>query len=880
MVGNVNNYGGGTNLSPLPSYNNNNQPQNNNFVENNNYSRNDSYAFNLSNVPSGKVPDVEVGLLDKVTSYFKDVNQSPENLKMFKVFENSIKANPGGFLQPGSTDTGKVKDLQKKLSFVGVSVNQNGEFGPATEQAVIKFKKSQGINDGFLDKNGNFAVTAIVTPQTWNVLNGRVNYKLNPNAQISGNGYTPPPISREELDWAKTLQQKISQLGYKPSPDERQKYDNIYQRQQINVSSQSGSYNSSPVPPPSQDEIDWAKVLVNKIQQYGYKPKNDEIQKYKDISQRQKQSKIVPPQQNIPNTNMGNNSPGGVSPAELSWATELMNKVKAGYRPSPDEEIKYQDIFSRSQAQQGGNTNQQQGVSPAEMQWAQQLESRVNGQGYNPTADERAKYDDIFRRSQNQVSGQPNNAGGVTQQELNWAQQLENRVNTQGYNPTTQERAQYEDIYKRYQSGGLNSGQPSQQAGPVQRPTDQEVAWAMELERKTKQENYQPNQNELAIYNDIATKLENYNKAQQNGTTGTGTGNATADELAWASSMFNKMQNGYKPTPTEMTILTNIQNKAFGNNNNNPVQNNGPVTMPKPKPVQQPAEEQPETIPEPAPTYNTATEFVYSQANINAFKEAFPGVEFLGGDVPYLPPALGKQVANENGFSTVSQLQQAVKCDKIDGKFGPETYFRLNQYLNGGQQSGNSGGVTQQELDWATSFQQKVQGGYKPSQQELDKYTDIFNRYQANGNQVTDNKPKPKPVETGESDTGVPIRTGPPPTEEELQWAADLQAKLTKNYSPTQEEIDKYTDIYNRHQASIGGAPSLNSSPGQKPTTDPGATTNPGNVTVNAGSGDAEVQWALQLLERVQTQGYTPTDQELQKYEQIIARNQTVPGTP
>jgi peptidoglycan hydrolase-like protein with peptidoglycan-binding domain len=87
--------------------------------------------------------------MDKMSASFKDVLNTEANMKNFVAFENAMKANPEGFLKPGSTDVSKVNDLQKKLKLTGMNIVVNGNFGDATEKAVISFKKSVGINDGY-----------------------------------------------------------------------------------------------------------------------------------------------------------------------------------------------------------------------------------------------------------------------------------------------------------------------------------------------------------------------------------------------------------------------------------------------------------------------------------------------------------------------------------------------------------------------------------------------------------------------------------------------------------------------------------------------------------------------------------------------------------
>lgn len=564
-MSNIGNYGvnPGSNVGYNNQNNNNYQVQPQNNQGNNGYG-NDGYAFNLSSNNNAPVPDVKVGFWDKITTTFDDVHRSQENLSKFKAFESAMSQNPGGYLKPGSSETTRVRDLQKKLSFVGFNVNVNGEFGSVTEKAVINFKKSVGINDGYLTKSGQFAVTSIVTPQMWNILNSQVATRLNPGANPS-NGYAAP-ITKEELDWAKQLQSKIRQYGYNPTQSERQKYESIFQRQQMNVNIQNGSFNPTSVQAPTREELEWAKGLIVKMSQNGYKPSAQEQQRYSDIQKRQQISKNNTAEQN--NNTQQNNSiqqPPPVSQQDYNWAVELMNKVKQGYKASPQEEAKYNDIFSRMQTQ---NTQQTQSNSAPpsqdELKWASDLEAKVK-QGYNASAQERAKYDEIFSR------------------------------------------------YKANPSGGNEVKPPT----PVVKPTDSEIAWAMDLEKRS-QSGYQPNQNELTIYNDIASRLEAFN-AQQN--------SASPEEMAWASMMYSKMQGGYKPSAEELGILNNIQAKISGNsqqnNNVNPQQNNNTQNN-TPEPQQNNF----------SSPFQGVNDFSYNNSTISEFRKAFSGASFVGNRVP------------------------------------------------------------------------------------------------------------------------------------------------------------------------------------------------------------------------------------------------------
>ncbi len=928
---NVNNYGvSNTGFNPAPSQrqNNNNPP----VQSNSNQKVNDSYAFNSSSMPAGRVPtEVQVGMWDKASALFKDVLNTPNNLKSYKVFETSIKSNPEGYLQAGSNDAGKIKDLQQKFSYLGMNLTVNGQFGNATEQAVIRFKNSVGINDGFLDKSGKMAVTSVVTPQVWGILNAQVANKLNPNANVSTGSYVTP-VTANELTWAKGLMNKVSQYGYKPNASERQQYNNIYQRQHMSGAQTTGASNPTSSVPTAQD-IDWAKQMAVKIQQYGYKPNNQEIQRYQDIYKRLQAAKTQP-QQSPQTTN-------GVSGQDMAWATSMMKRVKAGYTPTAQESQKYQTIFNQSQGVSNQNTPQatqatsnNSPVTQDDLAWAQQLETRVT-QGYNPTTSEMSKYDNIYKRSQNQPTPTTNQTSqpqqqstGVSSQELAWAQNMENKVNTQGYKPSSQEMAKYTDIFNRSQGQQSQQVQdapantqaiaPAQTTNNTQKPSQKEIDWALELERKTKEENYQPTQNELGVYNDISARLSTANQSSQTSqsTQPQKQGTASANEIAWASQMQTKIQGGYTPTSQETNMLNRIQQKASGQAPQSTPTRQQPVNQQQAPVAQDDNTDTTDTTSVAQPqrpvannNFTSVSEFAYNDSTINAFKSAFPEVNFKGKAVPYLPDNIAKQTAVKYGFNSVSELQSAIGAN-VDGRFGPETFFRLsiaskNQGQAPAQNSASDNvtapattqakaGVTQAELDWAVALQSKLSTGYKPNQQEQAQYTDIYSRYQSSGNTIITEQEAAGSVDNSSqaTNTGAVDQTqatqqtsSTTPTQQELDWAATLQSKVSTGYKPNQQEQAQYTDIYNRYQSSSGQVAATDNTSMQPSQTTTNTTTqtsldpNTPQVGVDVNNPSQELKWALELLDKVQ-QGYVPTDDEVAKYEQAIAKNQSVIANP
>jgi LysM repeat protein len=121
--------------------------------------------------PGGGVPgtgDGKVKSSDRTKAKFAPIARGGDNQGIYA--EHLARARSMGYLMPGSNDRRRVIALQQKLNAVGISVPVSGTFEYGTSQAVRNFKSRIGLNDGFVDKQGNFAVSDVMTPEAENAL--------------------------------------------------------------------------------------------------------------------------------------------------------------------------------------------------------------------------------------------------------------------------------------------------------------------------------------------------------------------------------------------------------------------------------------------------------------------------------------------------------------------------------------------------------------------------------------------------------------------------------------------------------------------------------------------------------------------------------------
>lgn len=793
----------------------------------------DQTQFSSAPRPLTPAPAAEVGFFDKVKSYFNDVYRSDDNLRAYKTFQQTVDTDPNT-IKPGSLDRARVTDLQQKLTMAGVQANVNGVYGYATGEAVKEFKKMMNLNDGFLDGKGQPAISDIATPQMQLVLNSVVSKKLNPQMPGTGN---PLPVTQNELMWAQNLANKVQNFGYQPNEQERNRYNDIMARQQTQ-----GQAGVPGLPGPAVPNVPVPGVPQPTYQQ--------------PVQQPTYQQPAAP-------------QPQAVSQQEMDWAMQLQERIMGGYRPTPQEAAQYDNIQKRYAAQPASPaepapapSGQLRPVTQGELDWATAMQDKITNQGYRPTPDEAARYTDIFNRYQNQPAQPPVTAtptqpveqpkpaydpgqtasveidNSVSKEELQWAIDLQQKIDTQGYKPTQAEIARYTDIFNRYQA--------SQQAAPAQPSQPAQPSAPVTPAKPTAP--VAPPTGSIGSVGYIVLgnasprgTMYVWSQAPKDPTGANGpTGNWSVDKnrLAYLSPDGSSTVAQTDLTASMAKQLTNqwrlIYNLPGGQ---------------QPQPAQT-APAQPSSAPVSAQGASAA-------------------------DVQWARDLEGKIV---QGYKPTPQ--DISRYNDIQMKlatYGVAATPAAQPTLS------SSGPVSQSEIDWAMQMQHKVQfEGYQPTEQEVAAYTDIFNRYQQQLQQAQQQTQPPAPVQPAapaQPTPQMPAANAGAPTAEEQQWAQQLQQMVQQGYQATEQEIARYTDIYNRAQQAQGaGAPQQPQQPTYQtqpvqPAPQPAA---PGSVTINVAAADAEMQWALELLNRYR-QGYQPSQSELSMYERIIA-SKAVPG--
>jgi hypothetical protein len=311
----------------------------------------------------------------------------------------------------------------------------------------------------------------------------------------------------------------------------------------------------------TQQEMDWAMALEQKVQNEKYTPNAQENATYQAIAAKLSNAQKNPVQQ----------ASGGASQEELTWALALEKKVKdEKYVPNAQETAAYQTIAAKLAASKSKTATAQPaaGATQQEIDWALALEKKVKEEKYAPNAQETAAYQAIAAKlsaakSQSAAIQPP---AGATQQEIDWALALEKKVKEEKYAPNAQETAAYQAIAKKLSAANTAQNPAQTAAKPV---TQQEIDWALELEKKVKTQGYQATPQDTATYQDIANRLQNA-KGAPNTT-------ASSDARDWAawSQPFTVPKSLFQTTPRIIQVPATLRS-AVPTLPTYSVSNNGP----------------------------------------------------------------------------------------------------------------------------------------------------------------------------------------------------------------------------------------------------------------------------------------------------------------
>lgn len=230
--------------------------------------------------------------------------------------------------------------------------------------------------------------------------------QLFPTSPPTTTRVTPvDPPSQEEIQWALQLEEKVKQ-GYQPTPQETKIYGEIAKRLQ-------DSQSNPPSPPvvykPFQPyveplnlvEAQWAKDLAQKIENGYYQPSKQELKHFMDLTEKALKEK---------NSEQFLQWPAHITNPpdrdELQWALSVTRDYDFGEIANPRQLRHFAQVANMALEAHLEASKPQPSVSQAELNWALDLQNRVS-QGYRPTEQEVQKYEDIFNRYQQNQSPDP-----------------------------------------------------------------------------------------------------------------------------------------------------------------------------------------------------------------------------------------------------------------------------------------------------------------------------------------------------------------------------------------------------------------------------------------------------------------------------------------
>lgn len=445
-----------------------------------------------------------------------------------------------------------------------------------------------------------------------------------------------------------------------------------------------------------------------------------------------------------------------VSQDEMNWALALENKVKTqNYQPTPEETAQYEQIFNRLQAAaQGGQTPPAapgtptpgatppaaSRVSDEEISWALDLEKKVND-GYQPNAQETAQYNSIFNRINAPQtpaappSGAPAPAAApVSQEEMNWALTLENKVKTQNYQPTPEETARYEQIFARLQAAQQAATQGQGNAPQVGADQRNWAQWSQPFNVPAAPTMPLPiagpgGQPIINVPTSLVGAPQRPPSAVLNQAPGQAAGAPPAApsqaEIDWALQLEARVQQGQEPTPQETAQYQDIARRLQAAQSAPPA---APAATPPPTGGAMPSQPAPQVNPQggPPPLPPGVT-----QADIDWALQLEARAEQGQQPTPQ-ETARYQQIAQQ-----LQAAQNAVAAQQQPPAAPPQT---TPPPAAPPAQSGQAlpNGLTQQDIQWAMDLEARVnQQGYQPNPQELERHTNIAQRLQAPAPQQT-----------------------------------------------------------------------------------------------------------------------------------------------
>lgn len=214
--------------------------------------------------------------------------------------------------------------------------------------------------------------------------------------------------------------------------------------------------------------------------------------------------------------------------------------------------------------------------------------------------------------------------------------------------------------------------------------------------------------------------------------------------------------------------------------------------------------------------------------------------------------ALSLEEKVKQGYTPTQQETQVYQniASKLSAAMTNPTGNTQVQTAPQSTQATSNMGISQDELNWALALETKVKGGYTPNQQETQAYQNIAAKMAAAKN--TQTQPTQPTAQQNQLPAGV--------SQQEVQWALDLENKVKGGYTPTQQETQAYQALAAKMSAA------------QPTSTQPTAQTQ--QTQLPAGVSQQEIDWALNLETKVKG-GYTPNQQEMDTYKNLAAKLST-----